>query len=124
MVWRGHSLRVQQRYPEPRRKVTPKVSMPEQWPVALWCKVGGHAFDPDDPDKHVYTETGSVRRQTGNSYGQPVYQTEPIETSRIAMCGPCWIKQRPFQSPTAIPPGADKETYTEYLEHEAGIPPQ
>ncbi len=96
--------------------------MAEVWATALWCKVGQHSFDPDDPDKHSFAETRTVQRLTGNSYGSPVYQDQEEQTGRITVCGPCYAKTRPFQqSPQAIPPGVDKQTYTEYLESQAGL---
>jgi hypothetical protein len=89
----------------------------DTWTVALWCKVGGHAFDPDDPDKHSYTETKTVRVQTGNSYGNAVYQDQQQVASTITMCGSCYNKQRPFQeNKPEIPAGVDPQTYVEYLE--------
>lgn len=95
----------------------------DTWTTALWCKIGSHAFDPDDPDKHSYTETKPVRRITGNSYGQPVYQDEYEMTKTITICGPCYAKQTPFQTTTPeIPAGVDKQTYTEYLESLNKIP--
>ena len=89
----------------------------DTWTVALWCKIGGHSFDPDDPDKHSYTETRQVPKYRGNSYGAPVYQDETEVTKTITICGPCYAKQQPFQSnKPEIPAGVDPQTYTEYLE--------
>lgn len=126
MFWQGHRNFGKVRYfgdvPESLIKaMTGDNTVPDTWAVALWCKVGSHPFDPDDPDKHSFTETRPVRRLTGNSYGSPVYQDQNEETGRITVCGPCYAKQQPFRQTPAIPPGADPETYTEWLEEKAGL---
>jgi hypothetical protein len=96
--------------------------MSDTWTHALWCDVGEHPFGSKDPDKHSFAETRTIQRLTGNSYGNPVYQDQEEETDRITICGPCFIKQRPFQkSPAQIPAGVDRETYTQWLEEKAGL---
>lgn len=94
-----------------------------QFPVALWCKVGQHPFDPDDPDKQMFTQTRTVSRRVGNSYGSDVIQDREEVTETIGMCGPCYRKQNPFQPHEDSPKELDHydPAYTAKLEKELDI---
>jgi hypothetical protein len=93
-----------------------------EFPAALWCKVGQHPFDPDDPEKQMFTQTRTVPQYTGQSYGGAVYQDRTEVTQTIGMCGPCYRKQNPFQPSETkeIPDHYDRE-YTEKLEKDLGV---
>jgi hypothetical protein len=60
-------------------------------------QVPGHAFPDSDPDMQRFSQTRTVRQQTGDNYGQPTYQDRQIITTEIVMCGYHWRKQNPFQ---------------------------
>lgn len=80
----------------------------------------GHAFPDSDPDRRHFEETKPVRRKTGNSYGQSVYQDQDEVTTVIEMCGYHWSKVNPFRAAMADenpPPKAEilarDESYNE-----------
>ena len=77
---------------------------------ALWCDLGEHAFSSRDRKRTTYTvET------TDEETGLPM-------TDQITACGPHAAERKPMLAPkAALPAGADKELYTEFLEWKAGL---
>lgn len=73
-----------------------------------WCNINdpetnvkgqvGHAFSDQDPDAQSYTQTRTIKVNTGNSYGRSTYQDREEVTTVIDMCGYHVRKQMPFQA--------------------------
>jgi hypothetical protein len=77
---------------------------------ALWCDLGEHAFSSRDRKRTTYT-VQTVDEETG----------EPV-TDQITACGPHAAERKPMLAPkAALPPGADQQLYTEFLEWKAGL---
>lgn len=76
----------------------------------LWCMTDdpetnaphqvGHSFPDSDPNRRHFEETKPIHRQTGNSYGQPVYQDQDEVTTIVEMCGYHWERVNPFRAAT------------------------
>ena len=79
---------------------------------ALWCDLGEHAFSSRDRKRTTY-KIETVDEDTG----QPV-------TDQLTACGPHAAERQAMLAPKpALPPGTDKQLYTEFLEWKAGIKP-
>jgi hypothetical protein len=77
---------------------------------ALWCDLGEHAFSSRDRKRATY-KIETFDEETG----------EPID-DQLTACGPHAAERRASLAPRAsLPPGADKELYTEFLEWKAGL---